>query len=400
MSKKKNAPNFADITKLISQGFDDAGVGVKMVSMEDDPFYNRTLNISTGNHALNYLVSGDPFKGLLSGQILSLEGESYTGKSLTAAHLMKGAQDIGAVTILCDTEKGYTKPQLMKMGIDPNRVIMLKATNIEDLFSSARAMIMTLREKANDIPIFLLVDSISMLTSKHIEDTGMDKKDMARAAVLKQGYLLLNSVIDEMTFVIFVNHVYEDIALASLPNAKYIPQSQKQKVSGGKASIYTPGTRIRFGSTKKIYQNEKAKGDERGNVIGSWISAECLKNRFNMPYIKTDMVTLFDRGYTPYSGMFGLMLFLRSITKVGNGLFNFSTDPLPSPFKEGQFEDVLQSNPALMGKIVGTCLVDTTVDAKTLELGDDRGASMEEEDEAPIASAEELAKRLRANLGG
>ena len=59
-------------------------------------FNDPTDWISTGNYALNYLVSGDFHKGVPLGKVTVFAGESGAGKSyICAGNIVKAAQDQG-----------------------------------------------------------------------------------------------------------------------------------------------------------------------------------------------------------------------------------------------------------------------------------------------------------------
>ena len=67
-----------DISKFrkdITKSIDGLGIG----------FNDPTDWISTGNYALNYLISGDFYKGIPLGKVTVLAGESGSGKSFIAS---------------------------------------------------------------------------------------------------------------------------------------------------------------------------------------------------------------------------------------------------------------------------------------------------------------------------
>ena len=87
-----------DVTKFrksLTKSIDGLGIG----------FNDPTDWISTGNYALNYLVSGDFHKGVPLGKVTVLAGESGAGKSYIAAgNIVKSAQEQGIFVVLIDTE--------------------------------------------------------------------------------------------------------------------------------------------------------------------------------------------------------------------------------------------------------------------------------------------------------
>ncbi len=59
-------------------------------------FNDPTDWVSTGNYALNYLISGDFYKGVPLGKVTVFAGESGAGKSyICSGNIIKSAQEQG-----------------------------------------------------------------------------------------------------------------------------------------------------------------------------------------------------------------------------------------------------------------------------------------------------------------
>ena len=92
MTKVFDATKFR---KSITKSIQGLGIG----------FNDPTDWISTGNYALNYLISGDFNKGIPLGKVSVLAGESGAGKSYIASgNIIKNAQQQGIFCLL------YTSP--------------------------------------------------------------------------------------------------------------------------------------------------------------------------------------------------------------------------------------------------------------------------------------------------
>ena len=96
-----------DISKFrkdITKSIDGLGIG----------FNDPTDWISTGNHALNYLISGDFYKGVPLGKVTVLAGESGSGKSFIASgNVVRQAQLQGIFVVLIDSENALDEKWLM-----------------------------------------------------------------------------------------------------------------------------------------------------------------------------------------------------------------------------------------------------------------------------------------------
>ena len=70
-------------------------------------FNDPTDWVSTGNYALNYLISGNFNRGVPLGKVTVFAGESGSGKSfICSGNLIRNAQQQGIYVILVDSEIG------------------------------------------------------------------------------------------------------------------------------------------------------------------------------------------------------------------------------------------------------------------------------------------------------
>ena len=90
-------------------------------------FNDPTDWISTGNYALNYLISGDFNKGVPLGKVTVFAGESGAGKSYFASgNIVKSAQAQGIFVVLIDTENALDEAWLKALGVDTSESKLLK----------------------------------------------------------------------------------------------------------------------------------------------------------------------------------------------------------------------------------------------------------------------------------
>jgi RecA/RadA recombinase len=82
-------------------------------------FNDPTDWISTGNYALNYLISGDFNKGIPLGKVSVFAGESGSGKSyICSGNIVRHAQEQGIFVVLVDTENALDEKWLHALGVD------------------------------------------------------------------------------------------------------------------------------------------------------------------------------------------------------------------------------------------------------------------------------------------
>ena len=90
--------------------------------------------ISTGSYALNRIISGSIYKGIPSGRVIILGGESSTGKSKIAATIAANALnecDYDAIFYF-DSEGGGLKEFFENCGCDTDKVFQILVSSVED----------------------------------------------------------------------------------------------------------------------------------------------------------------------------------------------------------------------------------------------------------------------------
>ena len=90
-------------------------------------FNDPTDWISTGNYALNYLISGDFNRGIPLGKVAVFAGESGAGKSyICSGNIIKNAQQQGIFVVLVDSENALDESWLHALGVDTDESKLLK----------------------------------------------------------------------------------------------------------------------------------------------------------------------------------------------------------------------------------------------------------------------------------
>ena len=118
-----------DVTKFrksITKSIDGLGIG----------FNDPTDWISTGNYALNYLISGDFYKGIPLGKVTVFAGESGSGKSyICSGNIIREAQAQGIFVILVDSENALDEAWLKAVGVDTSeeKLLRLGMSMIDDV---------------------------------------------------------------------------------------------------------------------------------------------------------------------------------------------------------------------------------------------------------------------------
>ena len=99
-------------------------------------FNDPTDWVSTGNYALNYLISGDFNKGIPLGKVTVFAGESGSGKSyICSGNLIRHAQEQGIFVVLVDSENALDEAWLQALGVstEEDKLLKLNMAMIDDV---------------------------------------------------------------------------------------------------------------------------------------------------------------------------------------------------------------------------------------------------------------------------
>ena len=151
-------------------------------------FNDPTDWISTGNYALNYLISSDFNRGIPLGKVTVLAGESGSGKSFIASgNVVRNAQQQGIMVVLIDTENALDESWLQALGVNthPDYLLKLSMSMIDDVAKSISLFMKNYRDmaEAERPKVLFVIDSLGMLlTPTDVDqfDKGELKGDLGR----------------------------------------------------------------------------------------------------------------------------------------------------------------------------------------------------------------------------
>ena len=143
-----------DLTKSIT------GLGVG--------FNDPTDWVSTGNYALNYLISGDFHKGVPLGKVTVFAGESGAGKSYFASgNIVRHAQQQGIFVVLIDSENALDEKWLQALGVDTDesKLLKLSMSMIDDVAKTISTFMNDYKtlDDTDKPKVLFVIDSLGML---------------------------------------------------------------------------------------------------------------------------------------------------------------------------------------------------------------------------------------------
>jgi RecA/RadA recombinase len=214
--------------KTLTKSIDGLGVG----------FNDPTDWISTGNYALNYLISSDFNKGVPLGKVTVLAGESGAGKSyICSGNLIKAAQQQGIYVVLVDSENALDEKWLHALGVDTSedKLLKLNMAMIDDVAKTISEFMKEYKtmDEATRPKVLFVIDSLGMLltpTDVNQFEAGEMKGDMGRKpkALTSLVRNCVNMFGSYNVGLVCTNHTY----------ASQDMFDQDDKISGGKGFIY------------------------------------------------------------------------------------------------------------------------------------------------------------------
>ena len=307
MTKVFDATKFR---KSITKSIQGLGIG----------FSDPTDWISTGNYALNYLMTSDFNKGIPLGKVTVLAGESGAGKSYIASgNIIKNAQEQGIFVVLIDTENALDEKWLQALNVDTSeeKLLKLSLSMVDDVAKTVSEFMKSYKDehadnKENAPKVLFVIDSLGMLltpTDVNQFEAGEMKGDLGRKP--KALTALVRNCVNMFgswnVGLIATNHTY----------ASQDMFDPDDKISGGQGFIYASSIVI---AMKKLKLKEDEAGNKVSDVRGIRAACKVMKTRYAKPFESVQVKIPYDTGMDPYSGLVDLFEKKGVLVQTGNRL--------------------------------------------------------------------------------
>jgi recombination protein RecA len=280
-------------------------------------FNDPTDWISTGNYALNYLISGDFNRGIPLGKVTVFAGESGAGKSyICSGNIVRHAQEQGIFVVLVDTENALDETWLHALGVstDESKLLKLSMAMVDDVAKT----ISTFMADYKALPdgerpkVLFVIDSVGMLltpTDVNQFEAGDMKGDLGRKA--KSLTALVRNCVNMFgaygVGMVCTNHTY----------ASQDMFDPDDKISGGQGFIYASSIVV---AMKKLKLKEDEDGNKISDVMGIRSACKVMKTRYAKPFEGVQVKIPYSTGMSPYSGLVDLAEKKGLLRKDGNRL--------------------------------------------------------------------------------
>ena len=280
-------------------------------------FNDPTDWISTGNYALNYLISGDFNKGVPLGKVTVFAGESGAGKSyFCSGNIIKNAQAQGIFVVLVDSENALDESWMQALGVDtsPDKLLKLSMAMIDDVAKTIATFMSDYKALPDgDRPkVLFVIDSLGMLltpTDVNQFEAGDMKGDLGRKPKALTALVrnCVNMFGNYNVGMVCTNHTY----------ASQDMFDPDDKISGGQGFIYASSIVI---AMKKLKLKEDEDGNKISDVMGIRASCKVMKTRYAKPFEGVQVKIPYETGMNPYSGLVDLAEKRGLLKKDGNRL--------------------------------------------------------------------------------
>ena len=280
-------------------------------------FNDPTDWISTGNYALNYLISGDFNKGVPLGKVTVFAGESGAGKSyFVSGNIVKHAQEQDIFVVLVDSENALDESWLQALGVDTSeeKLLKLNMSMIDDVAKTISVFMKDYKEMPEeDRPkVLFVIDSLGMLlTPTDVDqfDKGDLKGDMGRKPKALTALVrnTVNMIGSHNVGLVCTNHTY----------ASQDMFDPDDKISGGQGFIYASSIVI---AMKKLKLKEDLDGNKTSEVNGIRAACKVMKTRYAKPFEGVQVKIPYETGMDPYSGVVDMFEKKGILKKDGNRL--------------------------------------------------------------------------------
>jgi recombination protein RecA len=295
--------------KTLTKSIDGLGVG----------FNDPTDWVSTGNYALNYLISGDFHKGIPLGKVTVFAGESGAGKSyICSGNLVKNAQEQGIYVVLVDSENALDEKWLKALGVDTSeeKLLKLNMAMIDDVAKTINEFMKEYKAMEERPKVLFVIDSLGMLltpTDVNQFEAGDLKGDMGRKPKALTALVrnCVNTFGSYNVGLVATNHTY----------ASQDMFDPDDKISGGQGFIYASSIVV---AMKKLKLKEDDEGNKISEVRGIRAACKIMKTRYAKPFESVQVKIPYETGMNPYSGLVDMSEAKGLLKKDGNRL-SFTT---------------------------------------------------------------------------
>jgi len=236
--------------------------------------------ISTQCVPLDIIMGG----GIPIGRMVEIFGDTSTGKTLLALHILAETQKMGGIAVMLDTETSVAIELAEIIGVNVDELVYSNPDVIEDVFEDIMELVKIKDELYPDTFMTIVWDSVAATSSEAEVEKVMTEG-------LNTGYPPTAREISQMMRVLKIIIAKRNIALVMLNQAK-----EKIGVMFGSNIATFGGKAIGFYSSIRLLMKQIGKIKKHGEVIGITVRTYVDKNKVAPPFGVCTFPILFDVG--------------------------------------------------------------------------------------------------------
>lgn len=265
---------------------------------------------STGNYALNRILSGSFYHGIPQGRVTGLMGPSGSGKSFLSANILREAQKDDTLVAVIDSEHSFDENFAKAIGVDTSKEIYsyMEVDTISECKKAASTIINGYMKEFGtdkDAPrVMILIDSLDMLMTDSEEtnfEKGISKGDQGQRN--KQLKAMLREFVQAI----------KKLNISMIITGQVYPNQDLRNGEG----VWIVSQAVRY-ALSQIMLLTKIKLKEGTEAIGINMRCEGYKTRFTKPFQKIEIEVPYDSGMNPYSGLIDAAMALGVVKRKGS----------------------------------------------------------------------------------
>lgn len=287
-----------DVNELLEALDKKSGVG----HFDAPHMLNKVENwIPTGCLPLDVILGG----GIPVGRMIEIYGDTSTGKSLVAAHIVKQTQDMGGIAVLFDTETTTSGDILDVIGVDRENLIYSTPDTVEQVWRELDDLLERKDKYYPDDVMTIVWDSVAA-TSSEEELEGLRKKGLNSHSMALHARLLSivcrqlpRMIARRKIALVIINQTRENIGVLF---------GDTKTTFGGKSLGFYASVRLEISkirNTKSLV--------EGGGITGIETRMFVSKSKVGKPFGTCEVPIVFDKGIDDVAAIF---LWLKKIGKL------------------------------------------------------------------------------------
>lgn len=255
----------------------------RLSAMSNPSLVSRVTEfIPTGCIPLDIIMGG----GVPVGRLTEIYGDTSTGKSLLAAHIIAETQRLDGIPVLLDSETATSEEIMTAVGVNPDDVIYSTPSTDEEVYDDMLQAIKARDEVGSKALMTIIWDSVAA-TSSDAEVEKVRKEGLSGATMATHARLISlmcrvvpRMVAKERIALVFINQTRENIG---------VMYGDKLSTFGGRAIGYYSSVRLEMAKAKTLT-------DENDNPIGIDVRCWVAKSKVGVPFGKCRFPIIFGQG--------------------------------------------------------------------------------------------------------